>query len=113
MDLDARFNAAIAIAEEAAHLALHHFERRSELKVELKGLQDHVSAADRDVETLIRRRISERFPEDALLGEEQGSSGGNSQALWVIDPIDGTTNFLRGFPHWGVVIAFARDEEVE
>ena len=114
MDLDARFSAAVAIADEAATLALHHFERRSELTVELKGLQDHVTIADREVEALIRRRICERFPEDGLLGEEQGAGGSStSSALWVIDPIDGTTNFLHGLPHWGVCIAFCADEVVE
>jgi myo-inositol-1(or 4)-monophosphatase len=114
MDLDARFSAAVAIAEEAAALALQHFERRSELQVELKGLQDHVTAADREVEGLIRRRIIEHFPEDGLLGEEQGAGGSStSSALWVIDPIDGTTNFVRGLPHWGVCIAFWADEVVE
>ena len=114
MDLDARFTAAVAIAEEAATLALQHFERRSELKVELKGLQDHVTIADREVEALIRRRITEHFPEDGLLGEEQGAGGStSSRALWVIDPIDGTTNFVRGLPHWGVCIAFCDDEVVE
>jgi len=114
MDLDARFHAAVAIAEEAATLALHYFERRSELSVELKGLQDHVTKADREVETLIRRKLLERFPEDAQLGEEQGGGGSNdTKALWVIDPIDGTTNFVRGLPHWGVCIAFCKDEEPE
>lgn len=114
MDLDARFSAAVAIAEEAATLALHHFERRSELTVELKGLQDHVTQADREVEALIRRRITERYPEDGLVGEEQGSGGSStSRALWVIDPIDGTTNFVRGLPQWGVCIAFCADEVVE
>ncbi|MBK7857274.1 MAG: inositol monophosphatase [Archangiaceae bacterium] len=114
MDLDVRFGAAIAIAEEAAQLALRHFENRGALTVEHKGLQDLVSAADREVEQLVRTRIAERFPEDALLGEEAGSGGAvSSRALWVIDPIDGTTNFLRGLPHWGVVLAFVADEVVE
>jgi myo-inositol-1(or 4)-monophosphatase len=113
VDLDARFSAALSIADEAAQLALQFFERRTELKVELKGLQDHVSAADREVEALIRRRITERFPEDSLMGEELGAGTSTSPALWVIDPIDGTTNFLRGLPHWGVCIAFADDEVVE
>ncbi|MBL8954719.1 MAG: inositol monophosphatase [Myxococcaceae bacterium] len=114
MDLDARFQAAVNIAEEAATLALQFFERRSELTVELKGLQDHVTKADREVEALIRKRLHERFPEDALLGEEQGGGGSNdTKALWVIDPIDGTTNFVRGLPHWGVCIAFCKDEEPE
>ncbi len=114
MDLDARFHAALTIADEASALALQYFERRSELSVEHKGLQDHVTKADREVEALIRRRLLERFPEDAQLGEEQGGGGSNdTKALWVIDPIDGTTNFVRGLPHWAVCIAFCKDEEPE
>jgi myo-inositol-1(or 4)-monophosphatase len=114
MDLDVRFTAAQSIADQAAQLALHHFANRGTLQIEHKGLQDLVSAADREVEQVIRARLSEQFPEDALLGEEQGSGGPpSSRALWVIDPIDGTTNFLRGLPHWGVCIAFVADGRVE
>lgn len=105
MDLDARQAAAVEIAEEAGALAHDYFGRRGELKVEQKGLQDLVSQADREVEALIRRRLTERFPEDAVLGEEAGGAR-DDRALWIIDPIDGTTNFLRGLPHWSVVLGF-------
>jgi myo-inositol-1(or 4)-monophosphatase len=105
--LESRLDTALAVAAEAGALALSHFERRSELVVEYKGPQDLVSKADREVETLIRRRFAEAFPTDGMLGEEQG--GGTARALWVVDPIDGTTNFLHGLPHWGISIAFVLD----
>jgi myo-inositol-1(or 4)-monophosphatase len=106
-DLDVRLSTAISVAQEAGALALGYFERREELVIEHKGPQDLVSKADREVETLIRRRFAEAFPTDGMLGEEQG--GATARALWVVDPIDGTTNFLHGLAHWGVSISFVLD----
>jgi myo-inositol-1(or 4)-monophosphatase len=104
MDLSARLAFAHALADQAGALAVSFFEQRSTLKVEHKGLQDLVSRADRDVESLIRGRINETFPQDTVLGEEAGGTVGES--VWCIDPIDGTTNFLRGLPHWSISIGF-------
>ena len=104
MDLAARLALAHSIADTAGALAVSFFEQRSSLQVEHKGLQDLVSKADRDVETLIRQRIGEAFPQDTILGEEHGGTPGES--VWCIDPIDGTTNFLRGLPHWAISIGF-------
>jgi myo-inositol-1(or 4)-monophosphatase len=111
MDLDSRWTFIQALADEAGAMALSYFERRAELTVDLKGPQDLVSAADRDVEALIRRRVAERFPTDAVLGEEEG--GVSAEAIWVVDPIDGTTNFLRGLPHYCVSIAFVHQQRIE
>ena len=106
-DLASRYEAAIRIGEKAAGVALDFFNRRGELQVETKGLQDLVSIADRRVEEVIRSELGELFPADDILGEEGG--GSDARRLWVIDPIDGTSNFLRGMPYWGVVIAFVVD----
>ena len=77
-------------------------------------MQDVVSVADRAVEDLMRARLSGAFPEDDLLGEEGGGAARRPGAgLWVIDPIDGTANFLRGMPYWSVALAYVRDERVE
>jgi myo-inositol-1(or 4)-monophosphatase len=73
--------------------------------IESKGHQDLVSDADRATETLIRRAIAARWPDDGIVGEEHGRLRGTSGFDWVIDPIDGTANFVRGIPHWCVVIA--------
>jgi myo-inositol-1(or 4)-monophosphatase len=79
--------------------------------VENKGLQDFVTVADRRTEQYIRRALSRRFPGDGFVGEESGGvPGGN---FWVVDPIDGTTNYIRGFRHWGVSMAFVGDGRVE
>jgi myo-inositol-1(or 4)-monophosphatase len=100
-----RFFAAQEIAREAGRLAVGYIDDLDRLNVELKGPQDFVSAADRAVEHLIIDRLSVRFPGDAFLGEESHGHGDiGGAALWVIDPIDGTANFVRGLAEWVVSI---------
>lgn len=108
----ARHVAAETIAAEAAALALDYFHRQADLVIETKSsLQDVVSQADREVEDLIRARILAQFPEDGLLGEEHGVRAGTSGYTWVIDPIDGTSPYLAGLPHWCVAIAVVRGQD--
>ena len=102
----ARHRAAEVIAAEAAALALDYFHRRADLVIEAKASpQDIVSRADREVEDLIRARVAVRFPQDGYMGEEGGTQVGSSGFIWVIDPIDGTSPYLAGLPHWCVAIA--------
>jgi myo-inositol-1(or 4)-monophosphatase len=83
------------------------------LTIDAKGPQDFVTAADLAVETLIRERIAQQFPNDAIIGEEEGRQGDTSTGdVWIIDPIDGTTNFMRGLPDWAVSIACAHAGEI-
>src|SRR4051812_6388253 len=70
-----------------------------------------VTDADKSVEEGIRRTLSRARPRDAVLGEEQGSIG-HSQRRWVVDPIDGTKNFVRGVPVWATLISLMVDDEV-
>lgn len=102
------------IAREAGAIALDYFRRRETLVIETKkDPQDVVSIADRAVETLIRDRIAEAYPDDGILGEEYGLTEGRSGLTWVIDPIDGTSPFVNGMPTWCVSIAILhRDEPV-
>lgn len=113
--LQDRYAFAQGLAREAANLAYDYYERRAELAIESKGLQDVVSIADKKVEALIRSALEERFPEDGFLGEESGASGqaAAGQAVWVVDPIDGTSCFLSGMPTWCVSIAMVLDGEIE
>ncbi|MCK7615058.1 inositol monophosphatase family protein [Roseibium sediminicola] len=105
-DLEARFRLATDIAVDAGAMAFDYFRRRKELTIEVKGgLQDVVSIADRTVETLIRARIAEAFPEDGILGEEHGFQTSGSGYTWVVDPIDGTSAFVHGHTNWCVSIA--------
>ncbi len=104
--LEARLRLAQAAAAAGGALARGYFERRAELAVETKGPHDLVSVADRAVETAIREAIAAEFPDDPLVGEEHG--GDAAETGWVVDPIDGTQNFLRGIPHFVVSIAYRR-----
>lgn len=102
--LESRRAAAMRIAREAGEIAWRHYNRLDELEVELKGRQDYVSAADREVEEYIRAALAEAYPSDGFLGEETG--GEPREPVWVVDPIDGTSNFLRGIPMFAVSIAW-------
>lgn len=110
-ELDARLEAAVPAVRAAGRLALDYFNRRGQLAIEHKGQQDLVSVADRAVEDLLRRELGRLFPEDAILGEEGG--GGDEPRSWVLDPIDGTFNFLKGIPCWGVVAAYVAGGQVQ
>lgn len=104
---------AVTLAQEAGALALRLFRDFDRHSIELKGVHDYVSNADRDVETLIRNAIAEQFPDDAIIGEEHGYQRGKSGYAWVIDPIDGTSNYVSGIPAWAVVIAGVKDGKTE
>lgn len=105
-DIAARLALAETLARDAGLLAVSYFERLATLAVEFKkGGQDVVSVADRTVEALIRERIAADFPEDGVLGEEEGLTEGTSGAFWVVDPIDGTSPFLAGLSDWCISIA--------
>lgn len=73
---------------------------------------DVVTEADRAAEELLRERLLAARPDDAVLGEEGDDVAGTSGVRWVLDPVDGTVNFLYGLPHWAVSVAAARDDEV-
>jgi myo-inositol-1(or 4)-monophosphatase len=105
MTIDERLATATAVIRQAGELAAGYFSRRADLVRETKGRQDFVSTADREVEALIRTRLAKAFPDDGFLGEESGGAAG--EHCWVVDPLDGTNNFLRGLPLWGVSIAYA------
>lgn len=110
-DIKARFELAKEVVAEAAALALAYSRDLASLTVQQKGPQDVVSEADKAVEDLIASRIAARFPEDGFVGEETGSHPGG-QGVWVVDPIDGTQNYLLGLPTWCVSIAFVADGDL-
>jgi myo-inositol-1(or 4)-monophosphatase len=88
----------------ATVLAKRYASRRHELVTTEKSAGQFVSEADEAVETSIRAAISDRFGQVRIIGEEQGGSLDSQASGWAIDPIDGTTNFLRGLPMWGISI---------
>jgi myo-inositol-1(or 4)-monophosphatase len=104
-DLDARERLLAEVTREASELARRLYLDPQSLGVKLKGKQDYITLADGEVERLIVGRIAERFPEDAVLGEEGGAQG-TGDAVWIIDPIDGTANFAHRMPHFSISIGF-------
>jgi histidinol-phosphatase len=96
---------AIAAAEAGGKAALRHF-RRPDLAVEWKSDESPVTRADREAEAACREVIRAALPDDAWLGEETGADeGGGSGRRWIVDPIDGTRNFVRGVPLWSTLVA--------
>ena len=107
MSITSRYVAAQRIAVKAGALARDFFAQRATLAVEAKGRQDFVSHADRAVEQWIRAEIQRDFPGDAFLGEETAAEFvGSADRVWVVDPIDGTHNFLRGVRYYCISIAY-------
>lgn len=111
-DLSARYAAARAIATKAGAEALRYFEGFESLTIDRKGQQDLVSEADRNVELLIRSELAAAFPNDGIVGEEHADTKGTTGFTWVIDPIDGTANFVRGIPVWCVAIACVQGPDI-
>jgi len=107
-DLSLRCDHAQKIARRAGELALEGRARVLNGGIANKGPQDFVTEVDRKVEEFIREQLASHFPQDAFLGEEDGGQWENS-GTWVVDPIDGTTNYIRGLPSWGVSIAYLQD----
>ena len=96
---------AVSIALEAGELASRRLREGVEVAASKSSKEDIVTHADRETEALIRRRLSEERPQDGFLGEESGADTGTSGLTWVVDPIDGTVNFLYGIPQWAISIA--------
>lgn len=93
---------AAELAREAGEITLKYFRRGAQ--AELKADGSFVTAADREAERHVRARLAERFPADAVQGEEWGESEGSSGRRWIVDPIDGTYSFVHGVPLYGVLV---------
>ncbi|OFC70626.1 inositol-1-monophosphatase [Alteromonas confluentis] len=99
-------NIAVRAARVAGTIIVRGFENRADLTKEEKGANDYVTQIDREAEKAIINKIQQSFPDHSFLGEETGETHGkDSDFQWVIDPLDGTTNFVKGIPHFCVSIA--------
>jgi myo-inositol-1(or 4)-monophosphatase len=107
--LQQRLLIACAVAREAGALQKRRFLDRDKVAFKFKGPQDYLTATDGEVEKLVRAQLLGAFPGDTFLGEEDG--GQVSDYTWVVDPIDGTSNFARGIPYFCVSIAFVLNGE--
>lgn len=109
-DLNELLEFAIEIARGAGEITLQYFRKQPETSRKSDG--SFVTIADRQAESYLRRRIGERFPDDGILGEEEGESQGTSGRRWILDPIDGTFAFVHGVPLYGVLIGVEIEGEL-
>ena len=103
-------NVAVRAARAAGNIILRYMNRLDSLEVVEKQRHDYVSEVDRLAEAEIIRELKRAYPRDAFLGEESGAIG-KARNTWVIDPLDGTHNYLRGFPHFAVSIGLLENGE--
>ncbi len=107
-------NIAVRAARTAGDTVVRGLERLDRIQVESKGRYDFVCDVDRQAEAAIVQTLQRAYPDHAILAEESGSHGEHgSDYTWIIDPLDGTANFLRGLPHIGVSIALQRGGQLE
>lgn len=99
------------LADVADAIALRHF-RRADLAVDTKPDDSPVTMADRGIEDAIRTQVGTRHPDLGIVGEEAGASGAAGATRLIIDPIDGTRNFVRGVPVFATLLAVEHDREV-
>ncbi len=102
MDVDLTLDIAIKVAEDAGRLLMGYFGKS--IRREAKSVGNFVSEADRKAEELIVSKLKRHFPDSGFLAEEGTLEDSKNGLTWVIDPLDGTNNFLHGFPHWAVSI---------
>ena len=99
-------NIAIRAARSAGDFIVRKINKLPDIKIETKALNDLVSDVDREAEVRVIEAILKVYPHHSILGEESGViKGADADYRWIIDPLDGTTNFLHSFPHYAVSIA--------
>jgi myo-inositol-1(or 4)-monophosphatase len=112
LSMQPMLNIAVRAARSAGELILRSTDSVSRLSVDQKGKNDYASEVDRMAEREIISIIKAAYPEHAILAEESGKHKGND-FVWIIDPLDGTTNFLHGFPQYSVSIALKYKGKLE
>jgi histidinol phosphatase-like enzyme (inositol monophosphatase family) len=108
-EIKSRLDFAVKIAQEAGKFTLQHY-RQPGLAIERKCDGSPVTIADQGAEKLLRQRIGEQFPIDAIVGEEFGETPGTSGFQWILDPIDGTKSFVSGVPLYTTLVAVLKDD---
>jgi len=96
---------ALQAVQEAGDLIRANFQNLRAADVQSKGKNDFVTRVDKEAESILSRVLVNEFPEHQILGEEGGYTSRKSKHLWVIDPLDGTTNFIQGIPHFAISLA--------
>ena len=99
-------------ARKAGRSLVHDFGEVEQLQVSMKGPGDFVSAADRQAERILKEELARGRPAYGFIGEEGGASAGDGVHRWIVDPLDGTTNFLHGIPHFAISMALEAKGEL-
>ena len=111
--ISANLNIMIKASEKASKILIRDFGEIEKLQISVKGPSDFVSSADTKTEKIIISELMKAKKNYSILSEEDGSKiNTDSQNVWIIDPIDGTTNFLHGVPHFAISIALKSNNEI-
>ena len=102
---------AVSAARLAARIILMHLDRLDRLEINTKGRSDYVTQVDREAENVILDTINKLYPDHTILAEESGVRAGGDYT-WIIDPLDGTTNFIHGIPHVAIVIGKISEKQI-
>lgn len=106
-------NIAVMAARAAGNFIMRNFDRADQLQIERKSRNDFVTQVDRGAESEIIRTIRKAYPDHSILAEESGAHDTRSEVTWIIDPLDGTTNFLHRIPHFAVSIGIRVRDRLE
>jgi len=110
--LEQLLKVALQAVQAAGDLIGHNFQNLQNSDIQSKGKNDFVTRVDREAEAIISGILLNEFPRHQILGEESGYSHRKSKYLWVIDPLDGTTNFIQGIPHFAISMALMANGKV-
>jgi len=110
--VDVDLTLALKLADQADIITMNRY-RAQDLRVDAKPDNSPVTEADQAVETFIRDELASTHPDDGVIGEEHQDTGLDAKRKWIIDPIDGTKNYVRGVPVWATLIALIEDDELK
>ncbi|MDP3268006.1 MAG: inositol monophosphatase family protein [Legionella sp.] len=106
-------NIAVSAARQAGEIIVRHMEQIDRLKITAKNSNEYFSEVDIKAEQAIIYAIHKAYPEHGILAEESGVQEGDGESVWIIDPLDGTSNYLHGFPFFSVSIALKVKNRIE
>ena len=108
----ANINVMVKACRKASKILIRDFGEIEKLQVSIKGPGDFVTASDKKVEKILINELQEARPSYSILSEEIGQINNDKSFKWIIDPIDGTANFLHGIPHFAISIGLEHDDEI-
>ena len=106
-------NIAVSAARQAGDIIIRHMEQLDRIKVTAKSNEEYFCEVDIKAEQAIINAIHKAYPEHGIIAEESGVQNGDAESVWIIDPLDGTSNYLHGFPFYAVSIALRVKNRIE